>query len=65
MRNETTLAREWAIPGTPGLEHRIGGLEKQDKTGNVNYEPENHDKMVHLRAEKVERIANDIPSGNC
>jgi 2-oxoglutarate/2-oxoacid ferredoxin oxidoreductase subunit alpha len=61
LRNETTLAREWAIPGTPGLEHRIGGLEKQDKTGNVNYEPENHDKMVHLRAEKVERIADDIP----
>ncbi len=61
LRNETTLAREWAIPGTPGLEHRIGGLEKQDKTGNVNYEPENHNKMVHLRAEKVERIANDIP----
>ena len=61
LRNDTTLAREWAIPGTPGLEHRIGGLEKQDKTGNVNYEPENHDKMVHLRAEKVERIANDIP----
>ncbi len=61
LRNEVTLAREWAIPGTPGLEHRIGGLEKQDKTGNVNYEPENHDKMVHLRADKVERIANDIP----
>ena len=61
LRNDTTLAREWAIPGTPGLEHRIGGLEKQDKPGNVNYEPENHDKMVHLRAEKVERIANDIP----
>jgi len=61
LRNEVTLAREWAIPGTPGLEHRIGGLEKQDKTGNVNYEPENHNKMVHLRAEKVERIANDIP----
>ena len=60
LRNEVTLAREWAIPGTPGLEHRIGGLEKQDKTGNVNYEPENHNKMVHLRAEKVERIANDI-----
>ncbi|HTX18941.1 MAG TPA: 2-oxoacid:acceptor oxidoreductase subunit alpha [Bacteroidota bacterium] len=61
LRNDVTLAREWAIPGTPGLEHRIGGLEKQDKTGNVNYEPENHDKMVRLRAEKVERIANDIP----
>ncbi len=62
LRNEATLAREWAIPGTPGLEHRIGGLEKQDKTGNVNYEPENHEKMVRLRAEKVERIADDIPS---
>jgi 2-oxoglutarate ferredoxin oxidoreductase subunit alpha len=61
LRDEATLAREWAIPGTPGLEHRIGGLEKQDKTGNVNYEPENHEKMVHLRAEKVERVANDIP----
>lgn len=61
LRNEATLSREWAIPGTPGLEHRIGGLEKQDRTGNVNYEPENHDKMVHLRAEKVERVANDIP----
>jgi 2-oxoglutarate ferredoxin oxidoreductase subunit alpha len=61
LRDEATLSREWAIPGTPGLEHRIGGLEKQDKTGNVNYEPENHEKMVHLRAEKVERVANDIP----
>lgn len=61
LRDEVTLSREWAIPGTPGLEHRIGGLEKQDKTGNVNYEPENHEKMVHLRAEKVERVANDIP----
>lgn len=61
LRDEVTLSREWAIPGTPGLEHRIGGLEKQDKTGNINYEPENHDKMVKLRAEKIERIANDIP----
>ncbi|MBW7889152.1 MAG: 2-oxoacid:acceptor oxidoreductase subunit alpha [Bacteroidetes bacterium] len=61
LRNEKTLSREWAIPGTPGLEHRIGGLEKQDKTGNINYEPENHDLMIRLRAEKVERIANDIP----
>jgi len=60
-RDEITLSREWAIPGTPGLEHRIGGLEKQDITGNVNYEPENHDRMIHLRAEKIERIANDIP----
>jgi 2-oxoglutarate ferredoxin oxidoreductase subunit alpha len=60
-RDEKTLSRPWAIPGTPGLEHRIGGLEKQHITGNINYEPENHDFMVKLRAEKVERIANDIP----
>ncbi len=61
LRDEKTLARPYAIPGTPGLEHRIGGLEKQHLTGNVNYEPENHEFMVKLRAEKVERIANDIP----
>jgi 2-oxoglutarate ferredoxin oxidoreductase subunit alpha len=61
LRDETTLARPYAIPGTPGLEHRIGGLEKQHLTGNVNYEPQNHEFMVKLRAEKVERIANDIP----
>ncbi|HEX9829009.1 MAG TPA: 2-oxoacid:acceptor oxidoreductase subunit alpha [Bacteroidota bacterium] len=61
QRDETTLSRPWAIPGTPGLEHRIGGLEKQNITGNVNYEPENHELMIKLRAEKVERIANDIP----
>ncbi|MDD8018967.1 MAG: 2-oxoacid:acceptor oxidoreductase subunit alpha, partial [Bacteroidota bacterium] len=61
LRDDVTLSREWAIPGTPGLEHRIGGLEKQDKTGNINYEPENHEKMIRLRAEKIERIANDIP----
>jgi 2-oxoglutarate/2-oxoacid ferredoxin oxidoreductase subunit alpha len=60
-RNEKTLARPWAIPGTPGLEHRIGGLEKQNVTGNVSYDPENHDLMIHLRAEKVQRIADDIP----
>jgi len=59
-RNER-LARPWAIPGTPGLMHRIGGLEKQDLTGNVNYEPENHQRMVHLRARKVAEIAHDIP----
>ncbi len=59
-RNEQ-LARPWAVPGTPGLMHRIGGLEKQDVTGNVNYEPENHQKMVHLRAAKVAGIARDIP----
>jgi 2-oxoglutarate/2-oxoacid ferredoxin oxidoreductase subunit alpha len=60
-RNPETLARPWAIPGTPGLEHRIGGLEKQDVTGNVNYEPLNHEKMVRIRAAKVEAIAQDIP----
>jgi 2-oxoglutarate/2-oxoacid ferredoxin oxidoreductase subunit alpha len=61
LRDPETLARPWAIPGTPGLEHRIGGLEKEDVTGNVNYEPANHEHMVHLRAEKVARIADDIP----
>lgn len=61
LRDEKTLARPYAIPGTPGLEHRIGGLEKQNITGNVNYEPQNHEFMVKLRAEKVERVANDIP----
>ena len=61
LRDEKTLARPYAIPGTPGLEHRIGGLEKQHRTGNVNYEPENHEFMVKLRAEKIERIADDIP----
>ncbi len=60
-RNPETLARPWAIPGTPGLEHRIGGLEKSDITGNVSYDPANHEKMVRLRAEKIERIAQDIP----
>jgi 2-oxoglutarate ferredoxin oxidoreductase subunit alpha len=61
LRDETTLARPWAVPGTPGLEHRIGGLEKEDITGNVSYDSENHERMIHLRAEKVARIANDIP----
>jgi 2-oxoglutarate ferredoxin oxidoreductase subunit alpha len=60
-RDPETLARPWAIPGTPGLEHRIGGLEKADVTGNVSYDAENHDRMVRFRAEKVARIANDIP----
>ena len=54
LRDPQTLARPWAVPGTPGLEHRIGGLEKQDVTGNVNYEPLNHEQMVRLRAAKVE-----------
>jgi 2-oxoglutarate ferredoxin oxidoreductase subunit alpha len=60
-RDPQTLARPWAIPGTPGLEHRVGGLEKQDVTGNVNYEPLNHEKMVRLRAAKVEAIVQDVP----
>jgi 2-oxoglutarate/2-oxoacid ferredoxin oxidoreductase subunit alpha len=60
-RDAETLARPWAIPGTPGLEHRIGGLEKQDGTGNVSYDPDNHDRMVRLRAQKVAGIAADIP----
>lgn len=55
------LSRPWAVPGTAGLEHRIGGLEKQNITGNVNYEPENHQLMVKLRQEKVDRIADHIP----
>ncbi len=55
------FVRRWAIPGTPGLEHRIGGLEKQDLTGNVSYDPKNHEKMVGLRAAKVEKIADFIP----
>jgi len=60
-RNEKTLARSWAIPGTKGLEHRIGGLEKQDITGNVNYDSDNHQKMVEIRSQKVANIANEIP----
>lgn len=60
-QRDERLARPWAVPGTPGLMHRIGGLEKQDVTGNVNYEPENHQHMVNTRARKVAGIANDIP----
>ena len=60
LRDEK-LVRPWAIPGTPGLEHRIGGLEKQNITGNVNYEPENHQLMVKIRQEKVDKIADHIP----
>lgn len=60
LRNEN-LARPWAIPGTPDLEHRIGGLEKANIYGNVSYDPDNHDKMVNLRAEKIKNIENDIP----
>ena len=61
LRDPETLARPWAKPGTLGLEHRIGGLEKSDVTGHVSYDPENHERMVEIRAEKVARIANDIP----
>ncbi len=60
-RNPDTLARPWAIPGTPGLEHRVGGIEKQDVSGNISYDPLNHEHMVRTRAEKVARIAQDIP----
>jgi 2-oxoglutarate/2-oxoacid ferredoxin oxidoreductase subunit alpha len=60
LRDEK-LARPWAVPGTPGLRHRIGGLEKEDGTGNISYEPENHDHMTRLRAERVARIADDLP----
>jgi 2-oxoglutarate ferredoxin oxidoreductase subunit alpha len=59
-RDPETLARPWAIPGTPGLEHRIGGLTKQDGTGNVSYDASNHGRMIELRKEKIERVANDI-----
>jgi 2-oxoglutarate ferredoxin oxidoreductase subunit alpha len=55
------LARPWAVPGTPGLVHRVGGLERQDLTGNISYDPENHERMTHLRQAKVDGIADDIP----
>jgi 2-oxoglutarate ferredoxin oxidoreductase subunit alpha len=60
-RDPETLARPWVVPGTPGLEHRIGGLEKADGTGNISYDPDNHDTMVRLRAAKVAGIARSIP----
>ncbi len=60
LRDEQTLARPWAVPGTPGLEHRVGGLEKADGTGNISYDPDNHDLMTRLRAQKVAGIAADI-----
>ncbi|MEN9686265.1 MAG: hypothetical protein RLZZ28_2051 [Bacteroidota bacterium] len=60
-RRDEKLARPWAIPGTAGLEHRIGGLEKQDVTGNINYEPENHQHMVNVRQAKVDKLADYIP----
>jgi 2-oxoglutarate ferredoxin oxidoreductase subunit alpha len=60
-RDPETLARPWAVPGTPGLEHRIGGLEKEDITGLVSHDPINHEKMIGFRKAKVEGIAKDIP----
>ncbi len=60
-RDEKTLARDWAVPGTPGLEHRVGGLEKDSVTGNVSHVPENHEKMTHIRAEKIRLVQNNIP----
>jgi 2-oxoglutarate ferredoxin oxidoreductase subunit alpha len=61
LRNPETLARAWAVPGTPGLEHRLGGLEKDSVTGNVSYDPLNHQKMVDTRAAKIKGIARDLP----
>jgi 2-oxoglutarate/2-oxoacid ferredoxin oxidoreductase subunit alpha len=60
QRNQQTLAREWVVPGTPGLEHRIGGIEKDFLTGNISYEPSNHERQTHIRAEKVQRIAQEL-----
>jgi 2-oxoglutarate ferredoxin oxidoreductase subunit alpha len=60
QRDERTLARSWVIPGTPGLEHRIGGIEKDALTGNISYAPENHEKQTHVRQDKVNRVAQDI-----
>jgi 2-oxoglutarate ferredoxin oxidoreductase subunit alpha len=61
LRDQRTLARPWAIPGTAGLEHRVGGIEKADVTGHISYDPDNHDRMVRLRAQKVDGIAATIP----
>jgi 2-oxoglutarate ferredoxin oxidoreductase subunit alpha len=61
LRDPETLARPWAVPGTPGLRHRIGGLEKEDGTGDISYDAENHERMTHIRADKVEKIADSIP----
>jgi 2-oxoglutarate ferredoxin oxidoreductase subunit alpha len=60
-QRDAKLARKWAVPGTPGLEHRIGGLEKENETGNISYDPDNHEFMVKIRAEKINRIAEFIP----
>ena len=60
LRDDQTLARPWAVPGTPGLEHRIGGLEKADGTGNISYDPDNHELMTQLRAAKIQAIEEDV-----
>jgi 2-oxoglutarate ferredoxin oxidoreductase subunit alpha len=65
LRDPTTLARPWAIPGTPDLQHRVGGLEKDFGSGNISYEPDNHHKMTHTRAAKIAGIANDVPEQTC
>ncbi len=62
LRDEVTLARPWAIPGTPGLEHRIGGLEKDSETGHISYDPKNHQRMTNVRSAKINGIANDLPA---
>jgi 2-oxoglutarate ferredoxin oxidoreductase subunit alpha len=61
LRDPDTLARPWAVPGTPGLMHRIGGIEKEDGSGNISYDPANHERMVRLRQAKIDGIAADIP----
>jgi 2-oxoglutarate/2-oxoacid ferredoxin oxidoreductase subunit alpha len=61
LRDPKTLARPWVKPGTPGLEHRIGGIEKADGTGNISYDPANHERMTHARARKVEAVQQEIP----
>src|SRR5690606_21974407 len=61
LRDEATLARPWAIPGTPGLRHRIGGLEKDYNSGHISYDPQNHERMSHARRDKIAGMADDIP----
>src|SRR5690606_10574630 len=61
VRDPETLARAWAVPGTPGLRHRIGGLEKSYETGHISYDPKNHERMSHVRRDKIRGIAKDIP----
>ena len=61
LRDEKTMARAWAVPGTPGLEHRVGGIERAFGSGHISYDPDNHQKMTNTRAEKIQNIANDVP----